>query len=124
MIKVNNLTKTFKKNNFIKTKSLVLDNVSLHIKKGITLGLIGESGCGKSTLGRVILKLIPLDSGEIYFNDINITKYSSKDMISLRKDMQIIFQHPDTSLNPSKTILFSLLEPISIHNLMNRMKQW
>lgn len=120
MIKVNNLTKTFKKNNFIKTKSLVLSNVSLHIKKGITLGLIGESGCGKSTLGRVILKLIPLDSGEIYFNDINITKYSSKDMISLRKDMQIIFQHPDTSLNPSKTILFSLLEPISIHNLMNR----
>jgi len=120
LIKVNNLTKTFKKNNFIKTKSLVLDNVSLHIKKGITLGLIGESGCGKSTLGRVILKLIPLDSGEIYFNDINITKYSSKDMISLRKDMQIIFQHPDTSLNPSKTILFSLLEPISIHNLMNR----
>ena len=116
MIKVNNLTKSFKRNNFIKTQSLVLDNVSLHIKKGITLGLIGESGCGKSTLGRVILKLISLDSGEIYFNDIDITKYSSKDMISLRKDMQIIFQHPDTSLNPSKTIL----EPILIHNLMNR----
>ncbi|MGO5067036.1 ABC transporter ATP-binding protein [Clostridium sporogenes] len=120
MIKVNNLTKTFKKNSFIKSKNLVLDNVSLHINKGITLGLIGESGCGKSTLGRAILKLIPLDSGEIHFNDIDITKYSSKDMISLRKDMQIIFQHPDTSLNPSKTILFSLLEPISIHKLMNK----
>ncbi|APH16644.1 ABC transporter family protein [Clostridium sporogenes] len=120
MIKVNNLTKTFKRNSFIKNKNLVLDNVSLHIKKGITFGLIGESGCGKSTLGRAILKLILLDSGEIYFNDIDITKYSSKDMISLRKDMQIIFQHPDTSLNPSKTILFSLLEPILIHNLMNR----
>ncbi|KEJ00063.1 peptide ABC transporter ATPase [Clostridium botulinum A2B7 92] len=120
MIKVNNLTKTFKRNSFTKNKSLVLDNVSLHIEKGTTLGLIGESGCGKSTLGRAILKLIPLDSGKIHFNDIDITKYSSKYMISLRKDMQIIFQHPDTSLNPSKTILFSLLEPILIHNLMNR----
>ncbi|KAJ50993.1 peptide/nickel transport system ATP-binding protein [Clostridium tetanomorphum] len=120
MIKVNNLTKTFKGNGFIKTKSVALDNVSLHIKKGITLGLIGESGCGKSTLGRAILKLIPCDSGEIYFNGYDITKYSPKHMINLRKDMQIIFQHPDTSLNTSKTILFSLLEPILIHNLMSK----
>lgn len=122
MIKVNNLTKTFKKNSFIGNKSLALDNVSLHIKKGLTLGLVGESGCGKSTLGRVILKLLPCDNGEIYFNGTNITKYSPKDMISLRKDMQIIFQHPDTSLNPNKTILFSLLEPIVIHNLMDKNK--
>ena len=120
MIKVNNLTKTFNGNRFIKTKSVALDNICLHIKKGISLGLVGESGCGKSTLGRAILKLIPCDSGEIYFNGTNITKFSPKDMINLRKDMQIIFQHPDTSLNPSKTILFSLLEPILIHNLMSK----
>ncbi|SDL24688.1 peptide/nickel transport system ATP-binding protein [Clostridium cochlearium] len=120
MIKVNNLNKTFSRNGFIKNKSLVLDNVSLHIKKGITLGLIGESGCGKSTLGRIILKLLSCDSGEIYFNETNITNYSPKDMINLRKDMQIIFQQPDTSLNPSKTVLFSLLEPILIHKLMDK----
>ncbi|KGI40001.1 ABC transporter ATP-binding protein [Clostridium tetani] len=120
MIKVNNLTKSFSRNGFIKNKSLVLDNVSLHIKKGITLGLIGESGCGKSTLGRIILKLLSCDNGEIYFNKKDITNYSPKNMINLRKDMQIIFQHPDTSLNPSKTILFSLLEPILIHNLMDK----
>ncbi|AVP55182.1 ABC transporter ATP-binding protein [Clostridium tetani] len=120
MIKVNNLTKSFSRNGFIKNKSLVLDNVSLHIKKGITLGLIGESGCGKSTLGRIILKLLSCDNGEIYFNKKDITNYSPKNMINLRKDMQIIFQHPDTSLNPSKTILFSLLEPILIHNLIDK----
>ncbi|WP_125153010.1 ABC transporter ATP-binding protein [Clostridium rectalis] len=120
MIKVNNLTKIYKKNNLKGTNFLALDDVSIHIKQGVTLGLIGESGCGKSTLGRAILKLISLDKGMIYFNNIDITKYSQKDMIALRKDMQIIFQHPDTSLNPSKTILFSLFEPILIHKLMNK----
>ena len=81
-----------------------VENVSFKIFPGETLGLVGESGCGKSTLGKILLKLTEPSSGSILFNGENISNFSNIKMRPLRKDMQIIFQDPYSSLNPNKKI--------------------
>lgn len=120
MIRLENVTKIFKKRSLYDRDTLAVDNVSITIDKGRILGLVGESGCGKSTLGRIILRLIPIDKGKIYFCNKDITNYSFKEMQDIRKQMQIIFQHPDTSLNPRKKIKYSLMEPFLVHKLTIR----
>ena len=94
-----------------------VDNVSFEVYEGETLGLVGESGCGKTTLGRAILKLIQSNAGKIIFDGIDITSFSEKQMRDLRKQMQIIFQDPYSSLNPRMTIGESILEPMAVHGL-------
>lgn len=92
---------------YFKTSSGLLhavDNVSFSIRKGTTLGVVGESGCGKSTLGRTILRLEPFTSGEVYYEGENIFQYNKKQIRELRKKMQIIFQDPYSSLNPRNTV--------------------
>ena len=95
-----------------------VDDVSFELYEGETLGLVGESGCGKSTLGRSILQLIKPTAGSIYFKGQDLVKSSKEKLRSLRKDMQIIFQDPYSSLNPRMTVGQAIGEPLEVHNLV------
>ena len=96
---------------------LAVDDVSFSIERGKTLGLVGESGCGKSTTGRSILRLIEPTAGEVYFEGKDITKLNKGEMRKLRRDMQLIFQDPFSSLDPRKNIGQIISEPIKINKL-------
>ena len=94
-----------------------VDDVSFDVYEGETLGLVGESGCGKTTLGRTILKLSPATEGSIFYKGKDLTKLNALEMKELRKDIQIIFQDPYSSLNPRMTIGSAIMEPMQVHNL-------
>lgn len=94
-----------------------VDAVSFEIRRGETLGLIGESGCGKSTLARTVLRLIEPASGRIVFDGADITALNAADMSVLRRRMQIIFQDPYASLNPRKSVFDILALPLRVHGL-------
>jgi oligopeptide/dipeptide ABC transporter ATP-binding protein len=124
LIEVKNLTKTFpiKGGFFSRNVGFVqaVSDVSFNIKKGETLGLVGESGCGKSTLGRTILRLIEPTSGSIIFDGQDLTKLKGAELRKLRRRMQIIFQDPYASLNPRMTVEDILSEPLKIHRLYKK----
>lgn len=100
-----------------------VDQVSLTLYPGETLGLVGESGCGKTTLGRSILRLVEPTAGEIWFDGNNIRNYSADEMRRMRRQMQIIFQDPYSSLNPRYTIGSSVMEPMQVHDILQNDKQ-
>jgi len=97
-----------------------VDGVSLAIAEGETVGLVGESGCGKTTFGRAILRLEEPTSGEIFFQGRNILAYSRNEMQALRREMQIIFQDPFSSLNPRKSVGQIIGEPLLVHGVKSR----
>jgi peptide/nickel transport system ATP-binding protein len=100
-----------------------VDNVSFDVFPGETLGLVGESGCGKTTLGRTILRLIEPTAGEIIFKGTDLTKLSLKELRKIRKNLQIIFQDPYSSLNPRITIGSAIMEPMQVHKIYNNDRQ-
>ena len=100
-----------------------VDDVTFTINKGQTLGVVGESGCGKSTTGRAILRLLEPTGGEVLFEGEDLAKLSKEEMRKKRKDLQIIFQDPFSSLNPRKTISQTIAEPLLLNKMVTDKKQ-
>ena len=121
LLEVQNLKKYFN------TKSGTLhavENVSFKLEEGKTLGVVGESGCGKSTLGRVILHLLPATDGTIIFNGEDISKPSKAKLHELRRDMQMVFQDPFSSINPRMTVSQIIGEPLEIYKLCKSKEEY
>ena len=115
ILEVENLTKYF---NTPGGLLHAVDGVNFKVEEGRTLGIVGDSGCGKSTTGRTILKLLEPTSGKIIFDGQDITGYSRKQMRSLRREMQMVFQDPFSSLDPRQTVSQLISEPIIEHKLL------
>jgi len=93
--------------------------VSFQLFEGETLGLVGESGCGKTTLGRTILHLEKATKGHIFYKQKDVTNLSKKELKDFRKEVQIIFQDPFSSLNPRIPVGEALMEPMKVHGILN-----
>ncbi|MAR99923.1 MAG: ABC transporter ATP-binding protein [Nitrosomonadales bacterium] len=128
LLEAKNLSKNYVKTSgfFTRTESVIkaLDNISINIKKGITLAVVGESGSGKSTLAKSLIRLIDLDNGLINFQKKNLTILSGEELKKIKKNIQMIFQDPYASLNPRMKILKIMEEPLKIHDLGDNATQY
>jgi peptide/nickel transport system ATP-binding protein len=114
LLEVMNLKKYYQSN---RGTLHAVDDVSLSINKGETLGVVGESGCGKSTLGKTILQLVPATSGKVVFDGIETTAMNEKEFTAMRPQLQMIFQDPMSSLNPRMNVKQQIAEPLSIYKV-------
>ena len=121
MLEVNNLKKYYRVTGGLMSRSIgeirAVDGVSLTVGMGEVLGLVGESGCGKSTLGKTILRLEEPTAGEIKFNDVDVVRLNRRHLRELRGKMQIVFQDPDSSLDPRMTVGDSIAEALVVHGI-------
>jgi oligopeptide/dipeptide ABC transporter ATP-binding protein len=116
LLDIHGLKKVFYSSRFSKKSQLkAVDNVSLSIRAGETLGIVGESGCGKSTLGRLILRVIPATEGQVSFEGINVFDCSKSELKKVRRGVQMIFQNPNASLNPRMRILDAVKAPLDVY---------
>lgn len=117
LLQLKSLTRHFKvrKHGPERQTVIAVDEVDLTLRHGEAFGIVGESGSGKSTIARMILRLLPATSGEILFEGADITRLDGDALMKLRENIQIVFQDPHASLNPRKTIFFSIAEPLVIH---------
>ena len=121
LISIQNISKHYIiKENLMSKKIIIkaVDDVSFNIRKGESLGLIGESGSGKTTTALMILNLIKADEGKIFYKDRELTAINDDDMRNMRKELQIIFQHSQGALDPKMTVEELLLEPLKLHHIV------
>ena len=119
ILEIKNLRKEFG----TKKPIVAVDNISLTLQKGKTLGIVGESGSGKSTLGRIMLRLIEPTSGQITFNNQDLMQVKPKELRNLRSKMQMIFQDPMASLDPRMSVRELIKEPLDIHNIGSKQER-
>ena len=127
ILEIKNLDKYYIQNKvwFKKKEAFkALDGINLKLFKGETLGLVGESGCGKSTLVKTIVQIEKASNGSIFYKGADITKLSKSELNHYRKDVQLIFQDPDSSLNPKKTIGSLIMEPMIVHKIVKKNKSY
>ena len=120
-IELNNITKSFTLYKGLMKKKVAefnaIEDISFSVRKGETLGIVGESGCGKTTLARTIMRMYEPDAGEIKIFGTDIAKMKAKELVPFRKNMAMVFQDPSSSLDPRKTAGDSVAEPMIIHNI-------
>jgi len=117
LIGIKNVSKVFSSQ---KADTRAVDRVSLRIRRGETLGLVGESGSGKSTVGRLVARLIRPSSGKIVYRGKDISRLSERQFRAYRKDIQIVFQNPNTALDPKRSVRELITEPLMIHRIVPR----
>ena len=125
LLEVVQLNKFFQKKSWFKKSSITkaVNDISFKLYQGETLGLVGESGCGKTTLGRTILHLEKVNSGNIFYKGKDITHLTKVELKKMRKEIQLIFQDPFSSLNPRISVGNSILEPMTVHQVMSSYKE-
>ena len=117
MIRLEKISKNFKKGLLTKNEKNVINSIDLTIEQGKIIGIVGSSGSGKTTLARIMMGILPPDKGKVFYKDRDIYKLSKKERKQYHREVQLIFQNPESALVPTQTVLDNLLAPIKIHKM-------
>ena len=123
MLEMRNLIKVFSQGNILRKRQTIIHGVNLSIAKGETLGIVGQSGAGKSTLGKLAVRLLEPTDGQLIFEGMDITHATERNLRRLRTKMQIVFQHPQSSLHPKKKMVDLIKEPLRLHALVENSRE-